>query len=285
MAAIGDSLSLLSQMIAAGAGAHIDRRDDSLIGDNLAEEKRLANLYLQQKNAYDKGLFGAAANDLKLGLQDYMSNKAGIQGGIASKRKQDAAAAELKRKIDKDEADRKLKEGDQEEKGRHNKVSEQQGWASLANAKNRASAYIEKIKNGGSGKAQYEIRFEAHADDKEAVTDNVGNRSRIFPMTQGQIDQYAREAINNLEFMQHHPELTRQDRDILGNGVLKFADNKDLAAAYLKEQYDNEFKNRTRINDVEGWEPFSWDEIMGQQREWNPSTATNKEIRARGGLY
>ncbi|MDR1120261.1 MAG: hypothetical protein LBM08_05020, partial [Dysgonamonadaceae bacterium] len=96
-AGIGDSLGMIVQMIAASRGAHIQERDASksaLAGVN-AEEEKLRNLYMQQDNDYQQGLYGARAKDLMKGLEDHKYNRQNIYNILASKEKMDTDERQL----------------------------------------------------------------------------------------------------------------------------------------------------------------------------------------------
>lgn len=83
----------------------------------------------------------------------------------------------------------------------------------------------------------------------------------------GQIDQYARQALSDPQFMAKHQDLIIQRPDMLGTGSYKFKLNQDIAAAYLKEiVYDKQFESTPTIPSTASAPFVNW----GANR-WQPN--------------
>lgn len=256
---IGDALGLISQMWSAGKGAYMKERDynSSALAQTAAKEKELSNIYLQQQNKYNDGMYNARLKDFLKGLDDYNNGRKGIQGVLAAKQKLDQAKRQFEEKQryaydklaqDKDKADQanQLARDKFGESVRHNKTMESQGWARVQDAKNRTSAYVKNISSGG--KNGYQMIIEANPQDNQAQTDNqLGGKVRVFEMNKGEVDRWARQALNDADFMIRHPELITQKPDILGNGQTKYKPVQDIAAAYLKEQYETQYEQAPNL--------------------------------------
>lgn len=164
---IADSLGLLSQMWSYGKGANVQKRDSSNTALSKTEEreKDLRNIYLQQQNKYNDGMYNARLNDFLKGLEDYNNGRKGIQGAITSKRKSDLESAKFafdmtyrEAILNGKDADRALKEAQIaeqselnrlkfEEQKRHNKTSE--GISSMNAQSNRMRANVSVNKSAG----------------------------------------------------------------------------------------------------------------------------------------
>ncbi|MFT3994393.1 MAG: hypothetical protein QM660_08800 [Dysgonomonas sp.] len=277
---IGDALGLISQMWSAGKGAYMKERDyeSSALGRTEGKEKELRNIYLQQQNKYNDGLYNARLKDFLKGLDDYNNGKKNIQGVLAAKQKLDQTGEQFKEKQryaydklaqDKDKADQanQLARDKFGESVRHNKAMESQGWARVQDAKNRTSAYVKNISSGG--KNGYQMIIEANPQDNQAQTDNqLGSKVRVFEMNKGEVDRWAREALNDTGFMAMHPELVTQKPDILGNGQTKYKPVQDIAAAYLKEQYEKQFDPDPSV--PSSMPMIDWSRMMNQGvPDWN----------------
>ena len=78
--AIADSLGLLSQMYTYGKGAHVDKRDyrNSASSQIAEQERNLRNIYLQQRDKYNDGLYNSRLNDFRMALDDYRNGRNGV---------------------------------------------------------------------------------------------------------------------------------------------------------------------------------------------------------------
>lgn len=287
LGSIGDSLGLLSQMWSAGKGAHVKERDykNSASAQIAEKEENLRALYLQQQNKYNDGMYNAQLKDLLKSLDDYNNGKKGIQGVVAAQKKFDQAQTQFEDKqrfaYDKlaqdqqnKDADRKIKEDNQKSLDHHRKAMEAQGWSRVADSKNRTSAYVKKMSSSGTGKnSNYQMIFGANPNDKDVQTDNFGNNVKVFEMNKGQIDQYAREALSDPQFMARHQDLIMQKPDMLGSGPYKYKPNQDIAAAYLQEQYENSFTPSPTIPSTATPPIINW----GQLPNWMPSYNIDEE--------
>lgn len=278
IAGIGDGLGMLSQMISAGSGAHTRERNDFALPKIQQQEKEEQNRYLQLSQRYNDGLFQARLKDFQNALADYNNGRKGIQGVLAAKQKLDQAQAQFEDKqrfaYDKlaqdqanKDADRKIKEDNQKSLEKQRDAMVKQGWARVADSRNRTSAYVKKMSSSGSGKnSNYQMIFGANPNDKDVQTDNFGNKVRVFEMNKGQIDQYTREALSDPQFMARHQDLIIQKPDMLGTGSYKYKPNQDIAAAYLQEQYENSFTQAPAIPSTATQPIVNW----GQQN-WMPN--------------
>lgn len=281
IASIADGVGLLSQMYTYGKGAHVEKRDyrNSALSQVNADAKDAQNRYLQLSQRYNDGLFQARLKDFQKALDDYNNGRKGVQGVLATKQKLDEAARQADAKMQynydrlaQDQANKdkdfELKAKNQASLDRHRKAMEAQGWSRVADSRNRTSAYVKKMSSSGSGKnSNYQMIFGANPNDKADVqTDNFGNKVRVFEMNKGQIDQYAREALSDPQFMARHQDLIIQKPDMLGTGSYKYKPNQDIAAAYLQEQYENSFTQAPAIPSTATQPIVNW----GQQN-WMPN--------------
>lgn len=286
IAGVADGLSMLSQMYSAGKGAHMRERDfnQSAIAGQASQERNLRNIYLQQANRYNDGLVNARTKDFLQALEDYRNGQKGIQGVVAAKQKADEAARQFQEKQrfaydklaqdqankDKDfdiKKDRLGLDGDRlKETSRHNKAMEGLGWARIADARNRTSAYIKNINLGGNKKS-YEILLKANPNDPNAEDFNGESVVRM-PLTDAQVKDFAIMAKSNPEFMKKHDkDLVLQRPDMLGSGSTKYADDRMIAATYLKELYENSFTPSPAIPSTATTPITNW----GQYQNWMPS--------------
>jgi|GEM_PF-4167352 len=233
IAGIGDALGMLGQMWAAGKGAHVRERDYGQTASGQLSDRvdQLRNLYTQRSAEYDQGLYDARMRDFVRGLNDYDTNRKGIQTSLQSKAKADMAQKNWETKFDQNQ---KNFETSQKAKRENDAVTQAQGWARVQDAQNRTLAYI--AKQGTTG--NYQMIIPANASDPEAQTDQFGNPIRSLTMSEGQIDAYARQALNDPAFLQRHPQLVLQRPDLTGSGSYRYKPNQDIAAAYVKELYD-----------------------------------------------
>lgn len=276
---IGDALGLISQMVSAGKGAYMKERDynSSALAQTAAKEKELSNIYLQQHNKYNDGMYNARLKDFLKGLDDYNNGRKGIQGVLAAKQKLDQAGEQFKEKqryayekLAQDQAnkdkDYELRKQNTESQIAQRKALVAQGWSRVADSHDRTSAYVKNISSGG--KNGYQMIFRANPNDKNARTDEFGNSVVEFNMTKGQIDQYAREALADSQFMARHSELVTQKPDILGNGQIKYKPVQDIAAAYLQERYEKQFDPEPSVQT--SMPMIDWSSLMNKGiPDWN----------------
>lgn len=277
---IGDALGLISQMWSAGKGAYVKERDynSSALAQTAAKEKELSNIYIQQQNKYNDGMYNARLKDYLKGLDDYNNGRKGMQGVLSVKQKLDEITRQFKEKqrYAYDKLDQEKAKTDQAnqlardkfgESVRHNKAMESQGWARVKDAQNRTSTYVKNISSGG--KNGYQLIIEANPLDNQATTDNqLGSKVRVFELNNGELDRWARRALNDTDFMSRHPELVTQKPDIHGNGQMKYKPVQDIAAAYLKEEYDKLFDPDPSV--LSSKPMVDWSSLMYQGvPDWN----------------
>lgn len=277
---IGDALGLISQMWSAGKGAHMRERDynSSALAETATKEKELSSIYLQQQNKYNDGMYNARLKDFLKGLDDYNNGRKGIQGVLATKQKLDEAARQADQKnqynytkLVQDQANKDrdfaLKQKNQESLEKERDARIKQGWSRVTDSRNRTSAYVKNISS--RGKNGYQMIIEANPQDNQAQTDNqLGSKVRVFEMNKGEVDRWARQALNDTDFMTKHPELVTQKPDILGNGQMKYKPVQDIAAAYLKEQYEMQFNPEPSVQS--SMPMIDWSSLMNQGvPDWN----------------
>lgn len=266
IAGIGDGLSMLSQMISAGSGAHERERNDFSLPKIQQQEKEEQNRYLQLSQRYNDGLFQARLKDFQKAINDYNNGRKGIQSVLATKQKLDQTQAQFEEKqrfaynkLAKDQANEdrnyELRKQNTESQIAQRNAYIKQGWSRVADSHNRTSAYVKNISSGG--KNGYQMIFRANPNDKDAQTDNFGNKVRLFDTTKGQIDQYAREALADKDFMNSATgkSLIKKRGDaVLGEGgklvegAIEYKPALEIAAAYIKEKfYDKQFETTPSI--------------------------------------
>ena len=288
-ASIGDGIGILSQMFSAGKGAYMKERDYKQSASSQVEgrAKELQDRYLQQSTQYSSGLFNARLKDFQKALEDYNNGRKGIQDVLAAKRKLDWDIQEAKVKqanedrkygLDVLKAENTAKNIDSQIAQREAYVK--QGWSRVADSRNRTSAYIKKISSPGNGKGEYQMIFEASPNDKEAQTDQFGNKVRVYNMTKGEANSYARAAKADPSFFERHPHLVLSRPDMSGAGKTTYAKDDEIAAVYAKEMYEKEYKASTpnlpktsltpsRVNiNVPGWNNGL--EVMNQDQIEDP---------------
>lgn len=291
IAGIADGVGMLSQMISAGAGAHMRERNDSALSKVTEQEQTEQNKYLQMSQRYNDGLFQARLKDFQIALDDYNNGRKGVQGVMATKQKLDEAArqadaksqynyAKLAQDQANKDADRKIKEDNNKSLDRHRKAMEAQGWSRVADSKNRTSAYVKKMSSSGSGKnTNYQMIFSANPSDTDGVqTDNFGNKVKMFEMNKGQIDQYARQALADDAFMNSPTgqalvlQRPKYEGTRFQEGSLKLKPNQDIAAAWLQEQYEKSFAPSPAIPSAATPPFMDWGQII--QPNWMPNYTT-----------
>lgn len=242
---IADSLGLLSQMWSYGRGAHVEKNDpkDSVFSKVDERERNLRNVYLKQRSDYDKGLRDAQAKDLEnfeANRKEALRQLIAIQKQRQEQGNKDREHALKEKYYELKGEEQKVRAQNYEDMARHRKVTESQGAA-------RTVAYVRKISSSGTGKNdKYQMIFEASPNDKDVQTDNFGNKVKVYEMSKGEIDQYTRKALADPQFMKNHPELILSRPEYEGTGFQKgsyrYRPNQDIAAAYLREQYEKGFK-------------------------------------------
>lgn len=276
---IGDALGLISQMWSAGKGAYMKERDynSSALAQTAAKEKELSNIYLQQQNKYNDGMYNARLKDFLKGLDDYNNGRKGIQGVLAAKQKLDQAGEQFKDKQryaydklaqDKDKADQanQLARDRFGESVRHNKAMESQGWARVKDAQNRTSAYVKNISSGGKNGIQ--MMIPANPNDPSPTKNELGENVKVFTLTKDEVNSYARAAKADPAFFERHPHLvvSRPDR-FTGAGKTSYAKDDEIAAAYAKEIYDNGFDETSVPSSMP---MIDWSSLMNQGvPDWN----------------
>lgn len=300
IAGIGDGLSMLSQMISAGSGAHVRERNDFSLPKIQQQEKEEQNRYLQLSQRYNDGLFQARVKDFQKALDDYNNGRKGIQSVLATKQKLDQTQAQFEEKqrfaynkLAKDQAnkdkDYELRKQNTESQIAQRKALVAQGWSRVADSHNRTSAYVKNISSGG--KNGYQMIFLANPNDKNARMDEFGNSVVEFNLTKGQIDQYAREALADKDFMNSATgkSLIKKRGDaVLGEGgklvegAIEYKPALEIAAAYIKEKfYDKQFETTPAIPSTATPPIVDWGNMLNYG--YNPSNAPINDEEAPEG--
>ncbi|NDV77854.1 hypothetical protein [Dysgonomonas sp. 511] len=293
IAGIADGLSMLSQMISAGKGAHMRERNDFALPKVTAQGKEEQNRYLQLSQRYNDGLFQARIKDFQKALDDYNNGRKGVQGVLAAKQKMDQAQAQFEDKqryaYDKLAQDKAKQDADREAKiaqwekqngiaedrlketARHNKANEGIAWARVKDSQNRTSAYVRNINMGG-GKNGLQLMIAANPNDSNATTNELGEKVKVFTLTKDEASSYARAAKADPSFFDRHPHLvlSRPDR-FTGSGKTTYAKDDEIAAAYAKEIYDSGYTNATEqipVSQVGTWSPSYYNFLENNPQEW-----------------
>ncbi|NDW19420.1 hypothetical protein D0T53_10940 [Dysgonomonas sp. 216] len=258
---IGDALGLISQMVSAGKGAYMKERDynSSALAQTAAKEKELSNIYLQQQNKYNEGFHNARLKDFLMGLENHNRERKELQDILTNKHKIYEAKRQFNEKMEynKSEQDRKqtnadrdfdLKRQNTESQIDQRKASVAQGWARVADARNRTSAYVKKMSSGSGANSSYQMIIEANPQDNQAQTDEqLGGKFRMFEMNKGEVDYNSRAALLDTEFLKEYPQFDRKP-GILGEAPKAFTEKErtDISAAYIKYRYDKQFENASQ---------------------------------------
>ena len=288
---IADGVSSLVNMWSVGKGAYATPKEykNSALGKLEGRERELADRYLKLSNQYEGGLFNAKLKDFLNNLGEYKNEKKGIQGILATKQalEEKARQADAKNqynytKLAYDQANRdrdyELKKQNAESMDRHRKALEGQGWARVADSKSRTTAYVKKMSSGSGSNKNYQMIFAAHPNDPDAVKDNqLGASVRVFEMSKGEIDRYAREAREDKDFMTRHPELTIKSKGLPGNDTEKLRPNEDIAAAWIEEQYSKGFTASPAIPSVATPPFMNWSPWVMPNYLPNYTTPSNEE--------
>ena len=248
IAGIGDILGLLSQAVAGSEGAKNRERtfDQSAYGQLSKKQQELYDKYVKDTDQYSREIVNANMKDYITGMQDWKQTQENIGKSLSDYRKyqldiakqnQDAAykAFNAKNTARRTEAYEKNLEAQIDDRKRRTGIAAQ----NAANSTARTQAYIEKLKNPTkttTGKADYQLVIPANEGDPEAQKDQFGNSVRVFGMSTGEMDQYARQALADKEFMNRHGEF------FIRTGEKYTADDKrNIAAVYLEELYGQKF--------------------------------------------
>ncbi len=252
IAGIADGASMLSQMISAGSGAHMRERNDFALPKIQQQEKEEQNRYLQLSQRYNDGLFQARLKDFQKALDDYNNGRKGIQGVLAAKQKLDQAQSQFENKqqfaydkLAQDQAnkdkDYELKKQNTESQIAQRKALVAQGWARVADSKNRTTAYIKRVSSGG-GKNELQLMIPANPNDPNTTKNELGENVKVLTLTKDEASSYARAAKTDPSFFDRHPHLvlSRPDK-YTGSGKTTYAKDDEIAAAYAKDVYDSGF--------------------------------------------
>lgn len=250
IAGIGDILGLISQAAAGSAGAINRTRsfEQSAMGQLAPKQQEVYDKYLKRADDYSRGMINAQMQDYLRGVQDWKQTQANISKALddyrdyriaVAKQEQDAA---YKRSQVENTAKRTAAYVDNvqaqiEDRKRRTGIASQ----NAANSAARTQAYIEKLKSPEkttTGKADYQLVLPANENDPDATPDQFGNMVRVFGMSNGEMDRYAREAQNDEEFKKRHPELFT----VTFGQKLTTDDKRNIAAAYLQDIYEQGFQ-------------------------------------------
>lgn len=284
---IADGVGMLSQMWSAGKGAHMRERDysDSAISKIAKKEQEIRDKYTKASQMYDNGRLQARMKDYLKALEDHNNDRKGVQGALATKQKIEEQARQFEEKqrlaydkMGQDQANRdrdyELRKQNQEGLDKQRDAMVKQGWARLADANNRTTAYVKKMSSGSGANKNYQMIFAANPNDKEAVKDNqLGANVRVFEMSKGEIDRYAREALQDNGFKDRHPHLTVKSKGLLGNDTERLRPNEDIAAAWIEEQYSKSFTQAPALPPMATPPYMDWKQTI--QPNWMPNYLPN----------
>lgn len=247
IAGIGDVLGLISQAAGGSQGAINRPRtfEQSAYGQLTKKQQEVYDRYQAETDRYGRELVNAQMKDYLAGLQDWKQTQANIAKTLdayrdyqleQAKQQQEAAykAAQEQRQQQKTAADIKNIESQIKDRERRANIAEQ----TAALAAEKTKAYIEKLKTSvkttTGNKADYQLVIPADANDPNAVRDQFGNPVRVFGMSTGEMDQYARKALADKDFLNRHPEYR-----LLFGQKYTADDKRNIAATYLEELYNN----------------------------------------------
>ncbi len=248
IAGIGDALGLLSQAIGGVQGAHNQQRsfEQSAYGQLSKKQQEIYDKYRQETDQYSRELVNMQMKDYLSGMQNWKETQSNIAKSLndyrnhqinVAKQQQDAAY----KAFQIDNTDRRTTAY---EKSLEQQADDRRRRTDITAA--RTQAYIEKLNKPvktDTGKADYQLVLPAHVLDQEASIDQFGNPVRVFGMSNGEMDQYARQALADADFLSRYPEYTPI------HGVKHTADEKrTIAAKYLQEMYASQFGGATTNN-------------------------------------
>lgn len=250
IAGIGDILGLISQAAAGSAGAINRPRsfEQSAMGQLAPRQQEVYDKYLKRADDYSRGMINAQMQDYLKGMQDWKQTQANISKALddyrdyriaVAKQEQDAAykRSQVENTARRTAAYEKSLEAQNEDRRRRTEIASQ----NAANSAARTRAYIEKLKSPektSTGKVDYQLVLPANENDPDATPDQFGNKVRVFGMTNGEMDRYAREAQNDEVFKKKHPELFT----VTFGQKLTTDDKRNIAAAYLQDKYEQGFQ-------------------------------------------
>lgn len=239
IAGIGDILGLISQAAAGSMGAINRTRtfEQSAMGQLAPKQQEVYDKYLKRTDDYGRGLINAQMQDYLKGMQDWKKTQENIAKSLndyrkyqldAAKQQQDAAYKRFQadNTAKRTEAYKKSLEEQAKDRARRTGIEEK-----------RANAYIEKLRSPiktSTGKADYQLVLPADPNDPDATQDQFGNKVRVFGMSNGEMDAYAREAMADENFKKEHPELFTST---FGQ-KLTADDKRNIAAIYLQDMYE-----------------------------------------------
>lgn len=249
IAGVGDILSLVAQAAAGSAGAINRPRgfEQSAMGRLAPKQQEVYDKYLKRTDDYSRGLINAQMQDYLKGVQDWKQTQANIAKTLddyrdyqvdVAKQQQDAVYKREQAERQKRKTDADIKNIDSQIKEREQRSTREREKANSQVA--RTQAYIEKLKSPtttATGKADYQLVIPANANDPDAAPDQFGKPVRVFGMSNGEMDRYAREALADDTFKKNHPELFQAT---FGQ-KLTTDDKRNIAAIYLQEQYEQGF--------------------------------------------
>ncbi len=250
-AAIGDALSLFSQAAGAAQGAHVRERkfEEGAMARLTDSQQKLYNNYLTRADQYSRGLVNAQMQDYLRGEQNWKETQKGVSQVLAQYRKEKIELAKQAQKdaLDRDKLADTKKRTDAyvkniDEMGKERKERLAIAKQNANTQAERTKAYIEKLNNPTTSgkKAEYQITIPAHPDDPYAENAELGTPVRTFEMTKAQQEKYTRDALADPGFKERHPEFFT----INSSGVISHTveDKREIAAAYVQEQYNNSFR-------------------------------------------
>jgi hypothetical protein len=212
-------------------------------------QQKLYNNYLTRADQYSRGLVNAQMQDYLRGEQNWKETQKGVSQVLAQYRKEKIELAKQAQKdaLDRDKLADTKKRTDAyvkniDEMGKERKERLAIAKQNANTQAERTKAYIEKLNNPTTSgkKAEYQITIPAHPDDPYAENAELGTPVRTFEMTKAQQEKYTRDALADPGFKERHPEFFT----INSSGVISHTveDKREIAAAYVQEQYNNSFR-------------------------------------------
>lgn len=155
IAGITDALGLVVQGVTGAKDGLIPLQNQTVTQNNNAYERRMRDIYRQENDRYNSGLFSAAMRDIELGRQGHQADRSKLLGMLDNyrKRKSDAAIAAEKAALDryKFEEGQKTQRERNQESARHNKAIEGISSRNADTNASRAVTYSQNSTGKGSG--------------------------------------------------------------------------------------------------------------------------------------
>ena len=256
VAGIGDGISMLAQMYAAGKGAHVPKIDPSSSSTSYVGKRveDLKKLYRRDFDDYSRGYQNAAFKDATMMLQNSALARKEVAGMLEARRKAetDREAMEYKKKQDASNRDYRERQLKQRQDSQAATLAERQR-TNRANEAIRAARLANRGNQGDAGKDSF-LYIPANEDDKNIVK-IAGVEMAKYPATKEQVEDIASAAMRSDDFRSSDVYKTMigdqaASDDVLGKYGLekppaaRKPSSREIATAYIIWKQDEDFRNR-----------------------------------------